>query len=78
MANSKDKLERLCNIGAAEFLMPREKFTKLYEEKGFNVELIPFSASYFESSAIATTIQLAQDCPAFVYYRNLRIWVNPK
>ena len=57
------QLERLCNIGAAEFLMPREKFTKLYKAKGFNVELIPFAANYFESSAIATTIQLAQVAP---------------
>jgi Zn-dependent peptidase ImmA (M78 family) len=57
------QLERLCNIGAAEFLMPREKFTKLYKAKGFNVELIPFAANHFESSAIATTIQLAQVAP---------------
>ena len=59
----KRQVERLCNIGAAEFLMPREKFTKLYKEKGFSVELIPFAANYFESSAIATTIQLAQVAP---------------
>ena len=57
------QVERLCNIGAAEFLMPREKFTKLYKEKGFNVELIPFAASCFGSSTIATTIQLAQIAP---------------
>ena len=56
--------------------MPREKFTKLYKAKGFNVELIPFAANYFESSAIATTIQLAPSCTEFVYYRYLRIWVN--
>ena len=57
------QVERLCNMGAAEFLMPREEFTKLYETKGFSVELIPFAANYFESSAIATTIQLAQVAP---------------
>ena len=57
------QIERLCNIGAAEFLMPREEFTKLYKTKGFSVELIPFAANYFESSAIATTIQLAQVAP---------------
>ena len=57
------QLERLCNIGAAEFLMPREEFIKLYKEKGFSVELIPSAAKYFESSAIATTIQLAQVAP---------------
>ena len=59
----KKQLERLCNIGAAEFLMPREKFTQLYKEKGFNVQLIPFAANHFRSSAIATTIQLAQVAP---------------
>ena len=57
------QVERLCNIGAAEFLMPREKFLELYEENGFNVELIPAAASHFGSSAIATTIQLAQVAP---------------
>ena len=57
------QVERLCNIGAAEFLMPREEFTELYKEKGFSVELIPFAASHFGSSAIATTIQLAQVAP---------------
>ena len=43
--------------------MPREKFTQLYKEKGFNVQLIPFAANHFRSSAIATTIQLAQVAP---------------
>ena len=57
------QVERLCNIGAAEFLMPREEFTKFYEANGFSVELIPFAANYFESSTIATTIQLGQVAP---------------
>ena len=43
--------------------MPREEFAKLYKEKGFSVELIPFAANYFGSSAIATTVQLAQVAP---------------
>ena len=57
------QVERLCNIGAAEFLMPHKEFIKLYEAKGFSVELIPVAANYFESSVIATTIQLAQVAP---------------
>ena len=57
------QVERLCNIGAAEFLMPRVEFTKLYKEKGFNVDLIPLAAKYFTSSVIAATIQLAQIAP---------------
>ena len=57
------QLEKFCNIGAAEFLMPSKEFTKLYEEKGFNVQLIPFAAKHFRSSTIAATIQLAQVAP---------------
>lgn len=57
------QLEKFCNIGAAEFLMPSEKFRKLSEEKGFNVELILYAANYFKSSTIAATIQLAQVAP---------------
>ena len=53
-------VESLCNIGAAEFLMPSKEFIRLYEEKGFNVELIVYAARYFKSSTIATTIQVAQ------------------
>ena len=56
----KKPLETLCNIGAAEFLMPSKEFVTLYEERGFNVQLILFAADYFESSMIAATIQLAQ------------------
>ena len=59
----KKSLETLCNIGAAEFLMPRKEFARLYEEKGFNVQLILFAADYFKSSTIAATIQLAQVAP---------------
>lgn len=57
------QLEQFCNIGAAEFLMPRKIFAGLYKEREFNVELIPYAARYFKSSTIATTIQLAQVAP---------------
>ena len=56
-------LERLCNIGAAEFLMPREEFRRLCEETGFRVGLITEASQHFGSSKIATTIQLAQVAP---------------
>lgn len=55
--------EYLCNVGAAEFLMPSKEFVTLYEERGFNVQLILFAANYFKSSIIAATIQLAQVAP---------------
>ena len=59
----KPQLEYFCNIGAAEFLMPSIEFVKLYEKRGFNVQLIPFAAEHFKSSTIAATIQLAQVAP---------------
>ena len=59
----KRQLEKFCNIGAAEFLMPSREFMRLYKEKGFNIKLIPFASNYFGSSTIATTIQLAQVAP---------------
>lgn len=59
----KKQLEILCNIGAAEFLMPRKEFTKLYQEKDFNVKLILDAADHFKASTIAATIQLAQIAP---------------
>ena len=59
----KKPLETLCNIGAAEFLMPSKEFVTLYEERGFNVQLIPFAANYFKSSIIAVAIQLTQVAP---------------
>ena len=57
------QIEYLCNIGAAEFLMPSKEFVRLSEERGFNVQLILFAADYFKSSTIAATIQLAQVAP---------------
>lgn len=59
----KRQLERLCNIGAAEFLMPSREFIKLSEQKEFNVGLVPFASRQFGTSAIATMIQLAQIAP---------------
>ncbi len=55
--------EYLCNVGAAEFLMPSKEFAMLYEKKGLNVQLILFAANYFKSSKVAATIQLAQVAP---------------
>lgn len=59
----KRPLETLCNIGAAEFLMPSRVFAKLYKKEGLNVQLILSASNYFKSSKIAATIQLAQVAP---------------
>ncbi len=57
------QLEKLCNIGAAEFLMPSEEVRRIYREEGFHVGLISQVSHRFGSSRIATTIQLAQVAP---------------
>lgn len=57
------QLEQLCNIGAAEFLMPSEQFRELYKKLGFNINAIPLASNHFGASAIATAIQLAQIAP---------------
>ena len=59
----KTVIERLCNVGAAEFLMPCEEFRRFYKEKGFQAGLITEASHHFGSSTIATTIQLAQVAP---------------
>ena len=56
-------LEMLCNVGAAEFLMPREEFSRFHTKCGLNTELILKASEHFQSSAIAATIQLAQVAP---------------
>ena len=57
------QIEQLCNIGAAEFLMPSEQFSELYKKLGFNINAIPLASSHFGASSIATTIQLALIAP---------------
>ena len=69
----KRQLERLCNIGAAEFLMPSRQFRKLHKELEFNVNAIPLASSHFGASAIATTIHLhnLHQIPAFPLSANM-------
>lgn len=57
------QVERHCNFGAAEFLMPRAVLMKLAQNVGFHVRLIPIAAEHFGSSAIAMTLQLAHVAP---------------
>lgn len=71
-------VEILCNIGAAEFLMPRDEFKKLYTAEGFNVELILRASHRFKSSTIATTIQLAQIAPNKCITAILEYGLTPK
>lgn len=53
-------LEKYCNIGAAEFLVPENDIRQIITERGFSVELIRELDDVFPASKPAIAIQLAQ------------------
>jgi len=53
-------LERYCNVGAAEFLIPAEEVRKVIEEQGFSIELVEHLEPIYPASKPAIAIQLAQ------------------
>jgi Zn-dependent peptidase ImmA (M78 family) len=53
--------ERLCNIGAAEFLLPRSSISNILASEGVSVAHISKLANQFRASKLATAIQIA-DC----------------
>jgi hypothetical protein len=55
--------ERLCNIGAAEFLLPRETVRSLYQEEGFSVALIAVLSHPESVSRVAACAQLTFCAP---------------
>lgn len=54
-------VERLCNLGAAEFLLPRSYIRPILETEGVSVALIERLAGHFKASRLATAIQIV-DC----------------
>ncbi|HVB25211.1 MAG TPA: ImmA/IrrE family metallo-endopeptidase [Ktedonobacteraceae bacterium] len=52
-------IERLCNAGAAEFVIPREAVRTAMEEKGFSISLVRDLSSISEVSPAAVSVQLA-------------------
>lgn len=60
-------LESLCNIGAAEFLLPAEYVRDILREKGFSIGHIKFLCELRGASIPAAAIQLAQ-CAAHHCY----------
>lgn len=50
--------EQLCNVGAAEFLLPRETVRSLYQEEGFSVSLIAALSRPGAVSHVAACAQL--------------------
>jgi uncharacterized protein DUF955 len=55
--------ERLCNVGAAEFLLPRTAVQAAYREHGFSVDLIGLLSQPGIVSRVATFAQLAFCAP---------------
>jgi hypothetical protein len=57
------EIERCCNRGAAEFLMPQSRVTEAIEAEGFSVGLVELIAKRHGSSLIASALQLAHCAP---------------
>ncbi|MCC6896907.1 MAG: ImmA/IrrE family metallo-endopeptidase [Anaerolineae bacterium] len=59
-------IERLCNIGAAELLIPSEDVRQVMLERGFSTSLIPELCERFGASSIAVAFQMvncaSHDC----------------
>jgi Zn-dependent peptidase ImmA (M78 family) len=61
-----ETMERLCNAGAAELLMPSDNVRELMREHGFSTTLIPELCQHFSTSSIAAAFQIvncaSHDC----------------
>lgn len=53
-----DTMERLCNAGAAELLIPSEDVHRFISKKGFSASLIPELCEQFPASSIAIAYQV--------------------
>lgn len=60
-------IERCCNIGAAEFLMPRARVRHMIGEVGFSVALAGRIAARSGTSLVAAALQLARWAPVDCY-----------
>jgi hypothetical protein len=53
-----DTIERLCNAGAAEILMPFDDIREVMQQEGFSAELIRNFCDRYTASSIAVAIQM--------------------
>jgi Zn-dependent peptidase ImmA (M78 family) len=60
-------IELVCNIGAAELILPRERVRKLIDSQGFSLELVPQLCQQDCVSGPAALIQLVQNAPNRCY-----------
>ncbi|MEZ4672252.1 MAG: ImmA/IrrE family metallo-endopeptidase [Anaerolineae bacterium] len=56
--SDEEAMERLCNAGAAELLMPAENIRQIMLEKGFSTSLIPELCEHFQASSLAVAFQM--------------------
>jgi hypothetical protein len=70
-------LERCCQIGAAEFMIPRARAQALLTEGGFSVDLVEPLMGLNGASIIAAAIQLAACAPVDCYVAVCRYEVSP-
>ena len=61
------EIERCCDRGAAEFLMPRARVTETIRTEGFSVDLVGLVAERHGASLIASALQLAHCAPVECY-----------
>ncbi len=60
-------IETLCNVGAAEFILPRDQVRALIDQSGFTIGLVPQLCQQEQASGPATLIQLIQCAPNRCY-----------
>lgn len=60
-------IELVCNIGAAEFILPREVVRNLVDQKGTSLTLLPELCEFRRVSGPAALIQLVQYAPNKCY-----------
>jgi hypothetical protein len=70
-------IELLCNIGAAEFIIPQECVRELIETSGFSLSLVPLICDQISVSGPAALIQLIQCAPHSCYGVICEIGISP-
>jgi len=63
----RQELERCCNVGAAEFLMPQQRVYDAIREEGFSIGLLERIVARHGVSVVAAAQQLASCAPAGSY-----------
>lgn len=70
-------IERCCQIGAAEFMIPRARVRALLTDNGFSVDLVGPLAGLNGASIVAAAVQLAACAPVACYVVVCRYGVSP-